>query len=140
MAMEIALHHPPPFPSPPFSVSVLFNLTPAAAAASSAHFLMQPREDGGGANPLPISLSLVECSGFHEPASCFLLYPRPSPQPQPFTYSSLSEGSRSRGAKLLLTSIKRCANLYFSRAATSIGASSIFSVVCTGNDGFPQRN
>lgn len=94
MAMEIALHHPPPLPSlplpsPPFSVSVPFNLTPAAA--SSAHFLMQPREDGGGANPLPVSLSLVECSGFHGPASCFLLYPRPSPQPQPFTYSRGAE-------------------------------------------------
>lgn len=53
MAMEIALHHPPPLPTPPFSVSVPFNLTPAAAAASPAHFLMQPREDGGGANPPP---------------------------------------------------------------------------------------
>lgn len=143
MAMEIALHHPPPLPSPPLSVSVPFNLTPAAAAAaaasSPAHFLMQSREDGGGANPLPASLSLVECSGFHGPASCFLLYPQPSPQPQPFTYSSLAEGSRSRGAKLLLTSIKRCANLYFSRAATSIGASSIFSVVCAGKDVFPPN-
>lgn len=144
MAMEIALHHPPPLPSPPLSVSVPFNLTPAAAAAaaasSPAHFLMQSREDGGGANPLPASLSLVECSGFHGPASCFLLYPQPSPQPQPFTYSSLSEGSRSRGAKLLLTSIKRCANLYFSRAATLIGASSIFSVVCAEGCFPPQRN
>lgn len=57
MAMEITLHHPPTFPSPPFSVSLPFNLTPADAA-SSAHILMQPREDGGGARPLFPTLSV----------------------------------------------------------------------------------
>lgn len=140
MAMEIALHHPPPlpFPSNTSCCRRCFSCTLPDAAQGGWWRCKNPHPHP---QPHPPSLSpwwnAVDSTD-RPLVSSYM--DDPPPQPQPFTYSRGEQRRRSKTSSYL--NKKRCANLHFSRAAPSIGARSIFFflVVCTGNDGFPQRN
>lgn len=104
MAMEITLHHPPSFPFP----SVLCLSAFQSIASCCCFFCTLPDAAQGGwwrcKTPLPHPPCLspwwnaVDSTGWPLVSSYIHTPPPPA---SVLRYSSLSEGSRSRGAKLL---------------------------------------